>query len=621
MAESEIKLKVTAEGADEAADQLDNLNQALQQNTEALEENTNATNNQTEASGGFLESMESMATGFNSALEVGKKWFDGLQTIATEYNRQSGIINGFTGTISESSNRINGLISNLNLMQASSRLAATGLQLADHDLANIAVAAQQYSQRTGADLNESFNQLTEALNSGSSEALHRFGIETGGATDKVEGQMNAIRSLDEQYGNIESDATGVAAMMTRLKVATENATTAFIEQISGSEELQGSLSELGNEFSGLLQDMGLVDGEFDIIQTAADSFKIVVIALSDKIRFMVQALREFAQGHYETAFTRLTQAMNDVGLVQGAANRVSNENRQRQQQNQQRENQAPTQSTVTTPTPRRSGGGGGGSRTDELQAFWDRENAQAHQRVEDLRNEFALSDQFNNAQELAEQQRLDLYHQQTDAIKDRIDAEQFAAEQAQIQADKEIQNQKDLAETERQRNSVQESMNKHVEQFNNFQSLGVQLAQTGAAHGKKAVKEQLKEWLKSFAIKQSLDGGKELAEGIALSTNPLTAAQASGHYISAAKHFALAAAAGGGAAGLAAGGAGSGGGAGSKETGDKPSSKPTGVGSSDSSNTSGNVIINIQGQTYLTQAQVGGAIKDALQAHTARYGS
>ena len=281
----------------------------------------------------------------------------------------------------------------------------------------------------------------------------------------------------------------------------------------------------------------------------------------------------------------------------------------------------------STQAPAAASGGGSGSNNRGLMTAAQGQIAgrEADQRaLEATFAEQAAADQAHIAQQAFIQQNLqreiDLNNQLLEQAATDLQAKKDAldvAEQTINTRQKEREEAQAALQLQADQAQTQNRYTQGIQGVNTLLSQGANIAATAHKDGKKAAREQLKEWLKSFAISEALKGGTALAEGIGMTvTNPPGAGT---KYAEAGYHFALAGSAGG-ASGLIAsgksGGAGAAGGNGKPET--KPSMGSS-AGSANGEQGPQSIIINVNGQSLATQAQIGEAVQGALNAYTVRY--
>lgn len=665
MATEEIKIVVKQEGAQEAANQVNALNNALENTEQAAQ---NASQGASKASMSFTEMFDS----FNEGMDAFKNIGSNVQAAFQEFNRQSGVMRNFSGTITETSERMGGLVSNIQLMESANRIAATGLQLTDHQFGNLTVAAQRYAQATGQDLTQSMEQLSEAISEGSAEQLQRFGLELGNASTKSQVQRNALNSLEEQYGELDAAGNGVTDMFTRMQVASENTTTQIIQTINQSSVLNSTFDRMGETIDHLSSAMSLdLFGGLSLVEG-------ITKAVIDGFSVMIRMLQRFTEGlislgeaDFSEAREQLISAFDIEGIfaemqidevigdvtrtiadnqrtIEAAVNSTNSARSEGQQRLQTETEEYEKQLALLDRAIAASRQRNNLQRTNELilmreELINERQNSLFQRRIEQLSRLNSLATSLNQLAQLQnayiENQRIGMQ-----AIFD-INQERLEAEDAlrQVNFEKERTRQQALAEADRRINDKELEYKRNNEdiikqkvvdaeeefqrrrmsnlqtygsEFSNIVGATIQAGIDGEMKFGKAMRHVIDQWLKKFAIQETLKGASDLASAIGSTIiNPPAAATL---YASSGKHFAIAAAAG--AASLAIpggkGGGGKGSGAGESGAGPTPSNVPSApTGRQEPTG----VVINVNGMTGATEAQIGRAYENAIRAAQSRY--
>lgn len=599
MAEQELKIKVSEEGLEDTTNKLNEFNDGLNQTAEssAVASDSNKT---------LFETFNELGAGLGGAITAFKEVYGAISAATQEISRQSGIMNNLAGSIDEASQRINGLVSNIDLMEARNRIAATGLSLSEHQFANLTVAAQRYSEATGRDLTSSMEQLTEAISEGSVEQLQKFGLELADTTSQAETQESALSSLEQQYGNLDATSGGLNGTITSLNVALDNTKTEFIAGIEQGGSFDTTMTELGDSVIGLANAFG-----FDLVNglgLATSAGQIFSAGFNVMVRIMsrlIDALTEFGNFNFDRAAAALSSIANipeQIGAEiagQQAFQATTAALRQGQQE----------RTAATTRGAGRTGGGGGGGSAQEEETIADS--------IARAREQQELFNQIYQDSVDLEQERLDLVRE-IEAAKNEGTAAEFQRTQELQRQNDELKRQQEIIAKQRleeeQRAKTQTRMQMGLQGTNTLLQEGLNIAQIAHKDGKTAAKEAMKEWLKNFALQEVLKGGTSLAEAIGLSfTNPPAAGA---KYSEAGYHFALAASAGGASAAIKGSGGVGGGGNNTEAPQTKPGTeKPTGGGEA----AMGTVIINVNGQSLLTEGQIGREINNALKAYQVKY--
>lgn len=722
MAEQELKIKVVAEGVDQATSEIESLNDVVETNTECIEENTTAVEANEEASTVHTEAVKknSLATIENAlrnrelreiATGLGNTFVSLAQNMANasqitnDQQRQTAMLSaGWTAAksaimavnpvigagvqavdslrvavttyieaqermrlnaeatahlfstrynvdLTATKNVVHGLVSEMELQRIAIESQRNGLQLTSTLYRDIALAAQRLSQRTGEDLATSIRKVTDALAHGNAQALEDYGINVGNATSQTEVLTNATEALQQaqQVHNrtIEENRQNLidqGASVEMVDEAIRNQTVASVSLDQHQRNALRHIREMNDEYNRTHEKLLEFEHDMDTASLATSRYYdslMGVISARDQLNNItthtggllganagespeetVRRLNEEEKRRRENArsrgggggtaeqgtFERLTQGTHNIsGLVNeeagGFASTATDINAARDKQVEFERSfldattlvQAQLESSLETILQQNI-------HFDEQGNIINENN----QEIILTNQQYEQSITYLNAQNEATKQLAITENERTVAAQNTAD--QLAKQAETTKAANMLQ-----AKQAQEQNRYQQSM----QGVNTLLNQGANIAATAHKDGKKAAKEQLKEWLKGFAISEALKGGASLAEGIGMTiTNPPGAAT---KYIEAGKHFALAGAAGGAAGGLAAGGSSGGGGSSANN---QPEAKPSN-GTSSSTNNENNgpksIVINVVGQTYLTEAQIGEGVSQAIQAYNTRY--
>ena len=257
----------------------------------------------------FQVNAAAMSANAQKALGVLRNMLSGLRDLGTEWERQSAVINRFTGDIDEAARRTNGLMSNLQLMEISNRAAQKGLQLTGRELANIVVRANEMASAVGEDAQGAAIKLAEALAKGEAGALEDFGIRLEGIASKSEVTSRALSQIERDFGGVESSADTLGGKIAALDTALENLKTEFIETFNEQDGFREGTSELTQAVRDLAESLGIELAEgFSLGGTAARIFDQTMAnitrGIASTIRgidFLAQAVGALSEGNLEKA--------------------------------------------------------------------------------------------------------------------------------------------------------------------------------------------------------------------------------------------------------------------------------------------------------------------------------
>lgn len=243
----------------------------------------------------FGANLGGMVVAAQAAIAAVKELVASAKELAVEYERQSGIMNRFSGDISEAATRTRGLTSDLDLMIASNKTLAAGLELSGHEFANIAVAANEFAAATGGDATQAMEALAQAIATGRQGQLRKFGIDLTGITGLTNQQTEAMRQLNEKWGESESSADTLGGELLNLDVTLENLKTEVISVINDSDALEESFAGVKVATSDLIEQLDKLNQSFGGNDFATE-FENRIIAVTASVAGMVSQLEYLANG-------------------------------------------------------------------------------------------------------------------------------------------------------------------------------------------------------------------------------------------------------------------------------------------------------------------------------------
>lgn len=243
-----------------------------------------------------------------------------VQRFGAEWERQAGIMRAFQGDVTEASNRLGGMTSRLALMETANRVAQTGLQLTAHEFANLAVAATKFADATGIDATQAMDQLAGAIAAGNTRSLAQFGINLGDITDKADKQAEALRQLNERFGDASEGANTLGGELDRVGVAMDDAMLDFGDGFSAIDPLAGAVDGLARA----LRDLGVelprsASGLGFWAETGAAAAASVQV-LVPRVNALLQAALKAKTGDWAGAIAAVERAFTgDLDAELGAA--------------------------------------------------------------------------------------------------------------------------------------------------------------------------------------------------------------------------------------------------------------------------------------------------------------
>lgn len=576
-------------------------------------------------SANFAEKLTAGITTARAAFDALRGLSEVIVGLADEFERTSGVLNRFSGDITEAAERTNGLITNLDLMIAQARASAAGLQLTGEQFATVAVRAAEMAAATGEDATDALNSLTDAIIGGADEQLRIYGVSLEGVTDITERQDEAVRQLTDGYGDLEARADTLGGAMTIFRNRLENAATEMVETINQSGALDDVLRALTGTTDETVDTFNMF-GDDDGPLSAVQEFTLGAIANLTAFTRQLSAIADTVTGFFTVigdiidSDVSAEEALANVEALEDAFDRIGGEQFDRDrrevfnagrdnvlsaQDGQELVRQANAPRTGSRRTSRNNDGGSDAARAAR-EAELDLIDKIKEQNIEieeqELRQLESQRAKGQAAAELAktEAERLMLLQEQADALAKQKEAIEEAAE-----AEEQRQ------QLQRRANRVQDGLTRGAEDFASVVQRSQQLQADGELSRSEAFKTATDEYLRQLAIQEVWEGARASIEAIGFAiTNPPAAAS---KVAEAAGHFALAAAAGGASAAIPnqpAPNSGSDGGA----------SRPTNVGGGTQNDGNGGpVIINYNAPT--AEALIGRDAARAERAYQSRFGS
>jgi chromosome segregation ATPase len=556
----------------------------------------------------FAQNLTAAVVTVQAAFAAISKLVETVRAAADEFERQSGILNRFNGDVSEAARRTNGLVSQLDLMAAQNRVAASGLQLTGEQFATLSVRASEMAAATGGDATEGINRLMQAIATGRTGALREYGVDLEGITDMTEKQEEAIRQLTEGYEDAESSADTFGGMLAVLETRMEDAKTEMIAAANDSGLLEQAMDSLSGATAAFTDELSEMDSGLTLSQEIAISGAAAFAAFAEQVEYYAQVMAAIDwSGDLDNmaAAAQRIQAIQDPGSMTDRIAALTIEGR----------NAVANQSST---------GPGMLARDDSPARTRRRSSGRRNEpdTVEGPATELKLKEELLQAiaeQEAAEQRLLENQSAKAQAAADIAKAERERVE-LMIQQTEEAKKQKQLAmeaiEAERERQAtlrrarrVQDGVMQGVEGIAEVTKKTIELSKEGGMSTKEAFKTAVDEWLKQLAIQEAWKGAAATVEAIGLAiTNPPAAGT---KVAEAAGHFAIAAAAGGASAAIPNAASPSGGG---------EATRPTAVGGNDGGGgNGGTVVVNYNAPT--AEAQIGRMQGRAEKAAGRRFGT
>jgi hypothetical protein len=496
---------------------------------------------------------------------------------AKEFERQSAVINRFSGDISNASRRVNGLISDIDLMIQQNKASRAGLELTAEQFGTLAVRASEWAAATGKDATEAFDRLMQSVATGEEGPLKELGVNLQGLTTIQERQEVALRELTTGYEDATSEADSLAGKLLTLGTRLDNAETEMIGAIEQSGLLDEAFDNLGGATRDLIGEFSLFGdasvGPLSDIEVFTITGAAMLTAFTERVEASVtilrklgdagRALRESRFGDIGDALSGIQEDITRAGGFD-ADQRIEDLTMQGLNRAASEKGKADGSSGGGGPPP--PGGGGGNDRDvgmgpgESISAYeFQVELAEAlnerRERQMEIERELAENEQLK-AEAAAEALAMAKTRQRL--AEEELEANRLLKEEVADRAEVEAK-----ANAKREKSAkTQQRIQRGAEEFAGLIQNTLELAAEGQENLGKSFVTMIDEWLKQFAIQEAYKGAAAFAEGIGNAV--MNTGHAAAKFAEAAQHFALAAVAGGASAAIPnqGGGGGASGGAG-----------------------------------------------------------
>jgi|GEM_PF-6118369 len=521
-----------------------------------------------------------------------------MRDATVEFERQTAVINRFSGDISNASQRVNGLIADIDLMVQSNKAAQAGLELTGEQLGTLAVRASEWAAATGQDATEAFDKLMVSVSTGEEGPLKELGVSLEGLTTKQQRQESAIRQLTEGYEDATSEADSFAGMLLTLGTRLENAQTEMIGAAEQSGLLDQAMENLGNATDQLIEKFGIFGDDSDGPLSDVEHFTItgaaMLTAFTERIEATMTVFSSLIDMRERIAAGDLGGAVDIYGDAKDAFDMMRGENGQGLLDRIQALRAEGVANAIRSqeeggsgPMGATSGGTRSGARAqsrdlgdgpgDSISAYEFQNDLLEAQR--EIQAEIAENQQLKAdaaAEEIRRAKERNRLAEEELEMNAALKAEEAERHEAQLKAD---------AKREKALRG-QHRMQRGAEEFAGLIQNTLELAAEGQDNLGKSFVTMIDEWLKSFAIQEAYKGAAAFAEGIGNAV--MNTGHAAAKFAEAAQHFALAAVAGGASAAIPnqGGGASAGGGAGA-------GAGPANTGRDSGGGGGGTVVVNV----------------------------
>jgi hypothetical protein len=584
----DLKFRIAVDGADKAKDGIDNLSKSF---------------------GGITGAATLAIQKFNVLKGAATEIIGVVSDLAERAESTAAAYNAMSGTIDETVKRLNGAATTFDLVTAKNRAAQAGLQLTDHQFANLAVAGEAFGDALGIDAAQGVDQLASAVVSMNERSLRQFGIEVDSSKSRSENLAGVMAQLETRFGTASAAVDTAGGKLDQLKNKLKDAADGFLKGVTGSDSFNRALDLLIPNVGKASDDIGTKFEDMGI-RVAAAFESIVRNVQSTKKLFDTFVLSPQFGKALDTFFDEIVQNEQRRGeSIRGELAKREADKSARSQadrdllRQQQMEALGFGEQEATKPGKTKTGGGGGRPANDQfggvdvdaqIRKLKDMERAigvdSQRDKLQVVRDEIAATLEANQA-------KLQGINAEHDAR-----AEAFKAEQ-EIDAERKKMHRAQLDRIEAQGEKTREAAG--------IIGTAYMQAITGAQGFGEAIVQQLDAYLIKTAREQAIEALVNTAKGFAaLLWHPAGAA----NFFTAAGINAAAAAAAGGASVAIPGGQG-----GSSST-SVVSTSPNafGGGGGGPSGRESTYVINVQ--TLMPNADTGRVIQQSIKDANRKYG-
>jgi hypothetical protein len=203
-----------------------------------------------------LEGAATIVTGLNQLIQLVGRVVARVQEAAQEVHEYSSVVDGHAVSIDQARQATAGLIGTIELHRGAAQLEAAGIRVTAEQLRGLSVAAADYAQRTGREMNEVFNEFIRAVQTGEEGALARLGVTLKQNTTRAQRQTQAIEDMTERFG----------------------------DQTIAAQDLHEQITSLQGAWSDAWNEMALA------VQSSSGVIQEVVAAITDGLRDVANAL-------------------------------------------------------------------------------------------------------------------------------------------------------------------------------------------------------------------------------------------------------------------------------------------------------------------------------------------
>lgn len=262
MAADSLKIEIDADTR-EAIANLAKLKDGLGDAKEATEEVDQASQGWFATLGDGAHRVESIVGVMSEALSVARDlasaFVEGAANSETHQRALRALGDGFQRIQVATA----GTISATEAFHTQQRILASGLRVSTDQLATITRAAREYALRTGTDVPQALEQLTEALQSGSADELQKYGVTLQANIPRTQAFRDGVSQLATAQQGAAVSARTMAESTERLSGAAQRAKDDVSAFVADALQLKDAFNEAADALEAFVSGGPLIHNFFE----------------------------------------------------------------------------------------------------------------------------------------------------------------------------------------------------------------------------------------------------------------------------------------------------------------------------------------------------------------------
>jgi len=279
----------------------------------------------------WIESAKGLADTFNEvtgALEKVGGYVEKFADMAGAAEQNQRAVEAFGDSLDKIKTQTAGAVSNLDLLADRNKLLESGLRLTNDEFAVFAREAHDHAAKLGTDAKGELDKLTEALRSGSGEALRQYGVKVKEGSTRAQAFEATLKHLRAEQTKAGPVTKTMKDNVDALKVGWNEATTAIVGAIAKLINLQGILSAITKGMRDLVRDVGQLTSN-DAAGRAASQAGIAQPTVMQRLGLSsnTQALTASIRADMRQEIANLQAKVQDAGRATGTGFYLGDTNR------------------------------------------------------------------------------------------------------------------------------------------------------------------------------------------------------------------------------------------------------------------------------------------------------